>query len=123
MIGRGLAADRRCMAEPEREVRGVFAEEAEHLLLQPEDPAPLLERVAVKLGKTPTFASTSTTISCPYPYTAGADGARRHPRVRIVDGVQVLACHRRSSRSMPSTHRALKLPARSIKGRLVCWKR
>jgi transposase len=49
----GIAADRRCPAEPERRVREVFAEEVERLLPLPETPLPLFERVAVKVGKTP----------------------------------------------------------------------
>jgi hypothetical protein len=50
---RGLAADRRCPGEPDRTVRAVFAEEAPRLLALPDNPALLLERVAVKVGKTP----------------------------------------------------------------------
>ena len=44
---RGLAADRRCPGEPDHTVREVFAEELLHLLPLPDNPAPLLERVAV----------------------------------------------------------------------------
>jgi hypothetical protein len=49
----GLAADRRCPEDPNRSVREVFAEEVPHLLPLPDNPAPLLERVAVTVGKTP----------------------------------------------------------------------
>ena len=49
----GLAADRRCPEEPKRSVREVFAEETPRLLPLPDNPAPLLERVAVSVGKTP----------------------------------------------------------------------
>src|SRR5215469_16442326 len=49
----GPAADRRCPDEPERTVRQVFADEAPRLLALPDNPAPLLERVAVSVGKTP----------------------------------------------------------------------
>src|SRR4029077_2202168 len=59
----GPAADRRCPDEPERTVRQVFADEAPRLLALPDNPAPLLERVAVSVGKTrPMSASTSTII-------------------------------------------------------------
>ena len=50
---RGLAADRRCPGEPERTVREVFTDETPRLLPLPDNPAPLLERIAVKAGKTP----------------------------------------------------------------------
>ena len=49
----GPAADRRCPDEPDRTVREVFAEEAARLLPLPDNPAPLLEHVAVTVGKTP----------------------------------------------------------------------
>ena|ERR1700733_14739382 len=49
----GQAADRRCPDEPARTVREVFLDEAARLLPLPDNPAPLLERVAVKVGKTP----------------------------------------------------------------------
>src|SRR6202046_3995750 len=49
----GLAGDRRCPGEPDCTVREVFADEAPRLLPLPDNPAPLLERVAVKVGKTP----------------------------------------------------------------------
>src|SRR5271165_4333185 len=49
----GLAADRRCPEDLKRSVREVFAEEAPRLLPLPDNPAPLLERVAVSVGKTP----------------------------------------------------------------------
>ena len=94
---RGLAADRRCPGEPDRTVRAVFAEEARHLLGLPDNPAPLLERVAVKVGKTP------------YVRFDLNDHSVRHTQVRrtltvladthdlrVVDGAQVLAHHRRS---------------------------
>ena len=48
----GLAADRRCPEDLKRSVREVFAEEAPRLLPLPDNPAPLLERVAVSVGKT-----------------------------------------------------------------------
>jgi hypothetical protein len=59
----GLAADRRCPGEPDRSVREVFADEAPRLLPLPDNPAPLLERVEVCVGKTPYVRTQRTT--CP----------------------------------------------------------
>jgi len=94
---RGLAADRRCPGDPDRTVRAVFAEEARHLLSLPDNPAPLLERVAVKVGKTPYVRFDLNDYSVPHTH------ARRTLTVladthelRIVDGAQVIACHHRS---------------------------
>ena len=94
---RGLAADRRCPGEPDRTVREVFAEEARHLLSLPDDPAPLLERVAVKVGKTPYVRFDLNDYSIPHTHvrrtlTVLAD----IHELRVVDGAQVIALHRRS---------------------------
>lgn len=93
----GLAAERRCPGAPERSVREAFAEEAPRLLSLPENPAPLLERVAVKIGKTPYARFDRNDYSVPHTHvqrtlTVLADTHE----VRIVDGTEVLACHRRS---------------------------
>jgi hypothetical protein len=50
---RGQAADRRCPEDHTRSVAEVFAEEVPQLLKQPDNPYPVVERVAVKAGKTP----------------------------------------------------------------------
>jgi hypothetical protein len=94
---RGLAADRRCPGEPERSVREVFAEEATRLLPLPDNPAPLLERVTVKIGKSPYARFDLNDYSVPHTevgrvLTVLADTHE----LRIVDGLHVLACHRRS---------------------------
>jgi hypothetical protein len=94
---RGLAADRRCPGEPDRTVRDVFAEEIPRLLSLPDNPAPLLERVEVKVGKTPYVRFDLNDYSVPYTnvnrvLTVLADTHE----LRIVDGTQVLASHRRS---------------------------
>lgn len=93
----GLAADRRCPGEPDRTVRDVFADEVPRLLPLPDNPAPLLERVAVKLGKQPYVRFDLNDYTVPHIYvrrvlTVLADTHE----VRIVDGVHVLACHPRS---------------------------
>ncbi|MEO9191446.1 MAG: IS21 family transposase [Acetobacteraceae bacterium] len=94
---RGLAADRRCPDDPDRTVREVFAEEARHLLPLPDDPAPVLERVAVKVGKTPYVRFDLNDYSVPHTHvrrtlTVLADVHE----LRVVDGAQVIALHRRS---------------------------
>ncbi|HEV2279640.1 MAG TPA: IS21 family transposase [Acidobacteriaceae bacterium] len=94
---RGPAADRRCPGEPDRTVGDVFAEEAPRLLPLPDNPAPLLERVAVKLGKQPYVRFDLNDYTVPHTHvrrvlTVLADTHE----VRIVDGGHVLACHHRS---------------------------
>jgi transposase len=94
---RGLAADRRCPGEPDRTVREVFAEETVCLLPLPETPVPLLESVAVKVGKTPYVRFDLNDYSVPHTHvlrtlTVFADARE----VRITDGVRVVACHPRS---------------------------
>ena len=94
---RGLAADRRCPGEPDRTVRAVFTEETRHLLSLPDNHVPLLERVAVKVGKTPYVRFDLNDYSVPHTHvrrtlTVLAD---THD-LRVVDGAQVLAHHRRS---------------------------
>ena len=49
----GSPPERRCPEDLKRSVHEVFAEEAPRLLPLPDNPAPLLERVAVSVGKTP----------------------------------------------------------------------
>ena len=92
-----LAADRRCPGEPDRTVREVFAAEVAHLMKLPDNPAPLLERIAVKVGKTPYVRFDLNDYSVPHTHvrrvlTVLADTHE----VRVVDGTQVVACHRRS---------------------------
>jgi hypothetical protein len=93
----GPAADRRCPGEPERTVREAFDEEKSRLLALPDNSAPLLEHVAVSVGKTPYVRFDLNDYSVPHTHvrrvlTVLADPAE----VRIVDGAEVLACHRRS---------------------------
>jgi transposase len=93
----GLAAERRCPADPDRTVGAVFADERSRLLPLPENPVPLLEHVVVRIGKTPYARFDLNDYSVPHTHvsrtlTVLADSHQ----VRIVDGVQVLACHRRS---------------------------
>ena len=83
----GLAADRRCPDEPERTVREVFAEEAPRLLPLPDNPAPLLERVAVTVGKTPYVRFDLNDYSVPHTHVRRTLTVLADPHeVRIVDG-------------------------------------
>jgi hypothetical protein len=93
----GLAADRRCPDEPQRTIRAVFADEASRLLALPDNPAPLLERVAVSVGKTPYVRFDLNDYSIPHTHVRRMLSvlADTH-EVRIVDGAEVLAVHRRS---------------------------
>src|SRR4051794_2591417 len=94
---RGLAADRRCPAEPDRTVREVLAEEVSRLLPLPDDPAPLLERVAVKVGKTPYVRFDLNDYSVPHTHVRRTLTVLANTHVvRVINGVDVLACHRRS---------------------------
>ena len=94
----GPAADRRCPDEPERTVREVFADEAARLLALPDNPAPLLERVAV-VGRQDALCPLrpERLFGAAHPGPARADGARRSAsRCASSTAREVLACHRRS---------------------------
>src|SRR5258707_12267659 len=94
---RGLAADRRCPGQDTVSVREAFAAEAPRLLALPDNPYPLIERVAVKAGKTPYVRFDLNDYSIPHPKVQRLLTVLADPNVvRIVDGAQVLACHRRS---------------------------
>ncbi len=93
----GVAADRRCPEAPERTVREVFAEEATRLLPLPDNPMPLLERVEVSVGKTPYVRFDRNDYSVPHGHVRRILTVLADPHeVRIVDGIDVLARHRRS---------------------------
>jgi transposase len=93
----GLAADRRCPGEPDRTVREVFAEEAPRLLPLPDNPAPLLERVEVSVGKNPYVRFDLNDYTVPHTHVRRVLTVLADPHeVRIVDGTNLLACHPRS---------------------------
>src|SRR5258705_72149 len=94
---RGLAADRRCPGQDTVSVREAFAAEAPRLLALPDNPYPLIERVAVKAGKTPYVRFDLNDYSIPHTKVQRLLTVLADPNVvRIVDDAQVLACHRRS---------------------------
>jgi hypothetical protein len=93
----GIAADRRCPAEPDRGVGDVFADEKTRLLELPRSPAPLLERVVVSVGKTPYVRFDLNDYSVPHGYVRRILTVLADPHhVRIADGADVVACHQRS---------------------------
>ena len=94
---RGIAADRRCPEQEAVSVAEAFAEEAPLLLSLPDNPYSLIEQVAVKAGKTPYIRFDLNDYSIPHTQvrrwlTVLADPAE----VRITDGHQVIARHKRS---------------------------
>jgi transposase len=93
----GHAADRRCPDEPRRSVGEAFADEATRLLALPDNPTPLLERVAVSVGKTPYVRFDLNDYSVPHDQVRRVLTVLADPHeVRIVDGAEVLARHQRS---------------------------
>ena len=93
----GAAVERPCPEQQTITVREAFAEEAPRLLALPDNPYPLLERVAVKVGKTPYVRFDLNDYSVPHTKVGRALTVLADPyEVRIVDGAEVLACHRRS---------------------------
>src|SRR6202795_4551908 len=93
----GSSADRRCPGEPDRTVREGFAEERSRLLALPDNPAPLLEHVAVSVGKTAYVRFDLNDYSVPHTFVRRVLTVLADPHeVRIADGAVVLACHRRS---------------------------
>ena len=94
---RGIASERRCPGQEAMSVGEVFVEEAPRLLPLPDHPYPLIEKVAVKAGKTPYVRFDLNDYSIPHTQvrrwlTVLADPAE----VRITDGVNQIARHPRS---------------------------
>lgn len=115
---RGQAADRRCPEDHTRSVTEVFAEEAPRLLPLPDDPYPVVERVAVKAAKTPYVRFDLNDYSVPHSYvrrtlTVLADT----DRLRIVDGQAIVASHPRSFDRGQQIEEPAHIQA------LVAWKR
>jgi transposase len=93
----GMAADRRCPDESTRTVREVFADEQPRLLALPDNPPPVHECVQVRVGKTPYVRFDLNDYSVPHTHVQRTLTVLAEPQeLRIVDGVHILACHRRS---------------------------
>jgi hypothetical protein len=93
----GVAADRPCPEQHTLTVREAFAEEATRLLPLPDNPFPLIERVAVKVGKTPYVRFDLNDYTVPHTSVQRVLTVLADPHeVRIVDGTELLASHPRS---------------------------
>lgn len=93
----GACADRPCPGERTRSVRTVFAEEAAHLLALPENPFPVEERLEVKVGKTPYARFDWNDYSVPHSHVRRTLSVLATlDRVRILDGLELIATHPRS---------------------------
>jgi len=93
----GVSADRRCPGNQDLSVREAFLQEQPSLLALPDNPFDSRERVAVIARKTPYIRFDLNDYSIPHqhvqkPLTVTADLAR----VRILDGIAVIAEHARS---------------------------
>jgi transposase len=94
---RGIAADRPCPEHGDVSVREALTKETPRLLRLPDNAFPLIERVAVKVGKTPYVRFDLNDYSVPHTRVQRLLTVLADPdTVRIVDGTEVLACHRRS---------------------------
>jgi hypothetical protein len=86
-----MAADRRCPGQDTVSVREAFTEEAPRLLALPDNPYPLIERVAVKAGKTPYVRFDLNDYSIPHTKVQRLLTVLADPNeVRIIDGAQVV---------------------------------
>ena len=93
----GPAAARRCPDQPELSVAEAFTAEQPQLLPLPDAPPSLLERVVVRIGKTPYARFDGNDYSIPHTHVGRSLTLLADPHeVRITDGAQVLARHRRS---------------------------
>ena len=93
----GQAADRPCPEDRSLSVRQVFEAERDQLLALPDNPFSTDEREAVSVGKTPYVRFDRNDYSVPPAYTRCTLSVVASPdEVRVLDGDQVIACHRRS---------------------------
>jgi transposase len=117
------SADRRCPEDLTRSVAEVFAEEAPRLVRQPDNPYPVVERVAVKVGKTPYVRFDQNDYSVPYTHVRHTHVRRTltvladADRLRIVEGQEIVATHPRSYDKGQQIENQVHVEA------LVAWKR
>ena len=91
------AADRPCPEDRARSVRAVFAEELPHLIVLPENDFPTDEHIAVSVRKQPYVRFDLNDYSIPHAYVGRSlNVVAGLERVRILDGVNLLATHLRS---------------------------
>ncbi len=93
----GVAAERRCPEDRARTVREVFVEEAPKLLPLPDNPFPTEERLEVRAGKTPYVRFDLNDYSVPHEHTRRTLVVTATlDTVRVLEGNEVIATHRRS---------------------------
>ena len=92
----GPASDRRWPQDMALSVREAFDAERVSLLALPEREYPVGERVAVTVGKTPYVRFDLNDYSVPHTHVCRTLSVVADGRVRVLDGVQELACHARS---------------------------
>jgi transposase len=92
-----VAADRPNPGDRARTVRAVFADEQPLLLALPDNPYPIIEQVAVRIGKTPYARFDGNDYTVPHTEVGRTLSVLADPdTVRIVSGGAVLATHARS---------------------------
>ncbi len=93
----GVAADRLCPEDRTMTVREAFASEQVHLLPLPHNSYPTDERVEVRVGKTPYVRFDGNDYSVPHTLTRRTLVVTASLEVvRVLDGITVVATHRRS---------------------------
>ena len=92
----GQAADRRCPEDQTRSVAEVVAEEAPLMMKPPDNPYPVVERVIVKVGKTPYVRFDQNDYRFPTRMHREPDRVRRSRPATHRRGPGVVATHRRS---------------------------
>lgn len=93
----GQAADRPCPEDRSISVRQAFEQERQQLLALPDNPYPTDEREAVSVGKTPYVHFDLNDYTVPPTFTRRTLTVVASPtQVRVVDGVDEVACHPRS---------------------------
>lgn len=92
-----VAAERLCPQDRTRRVREVFAAEKPYLLALPNNPFPTEDRFDTAVTRTPYVRFDGNDYSVPYTYVRRPVVVRATLEiVRIVDGLTVIATHRRS---------------------------
>lgn len=94
---RGQSANRPCPEDTSMTVREAFAKEQPELLVLPDNPFPTDERIEVSVGKTPYVRFDLNDYSIPHTHVRQMlTVAASLTRVRVLDGLDVIAEHTRS---------------------------
>ena len=93
----GWPMDRPCPEDRAISVRQAFEQEQSQLLALPDNPYPTDERLEVSIGKTPYARFERNDYSVPHKHVRQTLTVSATPtEVRILDGLEVVACHERS---------------------------